>query len=193
MNITPRALTTAVVASTALTLAACGDSTGNANNSQAATVTVTESATSETTTTETTAASTETSATDTVTGEDPVFATLDSVKDRYPGATVIEIDRDNNSNSYEIEVVEGDEVVKLDVDADRNISERERERDSEDVSRAQEATVSIEDALRQALDRTPGGVIDDVEFEREGGALTWEIELDDADGRDLAELNIPAV
>lgn len=123
--------------------------------------------------------------------EDPVFAAIDAALDAYPGAIVVDVDRDDGE-TFDIDLVVGDEQVELEISADGAVREDEREGDDDDVREAHAVTVSAADAIRQALDQHPGGVLDELELDEDDGALRWEIDLDDAQRGDLAELELPA-
>lgn len=125
-------------------------------------------------------------------GEDPVFSAIDAVLEQYAGGIIIDIDREDNSEAYEMDVVLDDQVIEVDVSGDGAVREDERETDGEDVGKANEATMTAADAIREALEQHPEGILDEAELDRDDGQLRWEIELDDADGRDLVELNLPA-
>lgn len=124
--------------------------------------------------------------------EDPVFAALDAALAAYAGAVVVDVDREDDRDTYDVDVVVDGQVVELEVDGSGSVREDEREGDDDDVRKAGAATVTAADAIRQALDRHPEGVLDEIELDEDDGTLRWEVELDDADRRDLAELVIPA-
>lgn len=126
-----------------------------------------------------------------VDGDDPVFAAIDAVLAERPGAVVVGIDRDDRE-SYDVDVVQDGQVVELEVGPDGAVREDEREGDDDDVRDAQAATVTAVDAIRQALDQHPDGVLDEIDLDEDDGTLRWEIELDDADRNDLVELDLPA-
>lgn len=187
--------TLALAGIAALTLGACTD-TGTTETTVTETTTAEAAPTTATTATPATTAAAETTETTQdstpVTGEDPVFAAIDAVLADHPDGIVTDIDREDGRVVYDIDVVVGDQVIELEVDADGNVREDERESDDDDVAEARAATVTAADAIRQALDQIPDGVLDEAELDEDDGALRWEIELDDADGNDLAEVTIPA-
>ena len=187
--------TLALAGIAALTLGACTD-TGTTETTVTETTTAEAAPTTATTATPATTAAAETTETTQdstpVTGEDPVFAAIDAVLADHPDGIVTDIDREDGRVDYDIDVVVGDQVIELEVDADGNVREDERESDDDDVAEARAATVTAADAIRQALDQIPDGVLDEAELDEDDGALRWEIELDDADGNDLAEITIPA-
>lgn len=187
--------TLALAGIAALTLGACTD-TGTTETTVTETTTAEAAPTTASTATTATTAAAETTETTQdstpVTGEDPVFAAIDAVLADHPDGIVTDIDREDGRVVYDIDVVVGDQVIELEVDADGNVREDERESDDDDVAEARAATVTAADAIRQALDQIPDGVLDEAELDEDDGALRWEIELDDADGNDLSEITIPA-
>lgn len=125
-------------------------------------------------------------------GDDPVFAVIDAVEAEYDGGFIVDIDRDDNSDSqFEVDVVMDNEVHELDVTADGTITVDDRESDDDDVAEAEQATVTVTDALNQAFEQHSDATFDQISLDEDDGALEWEIELDDANGSDI-ELNIPA-
>lgn len=193
-----RSLTvTALAASAALALTACTDS-----DSASETTTVTEATTATETATDTattTAGDDTASASDSQTpaaaadGDDPVFAAIDAVLAQHPEGVIVTIDREDDNAVYEVDVVVGEEVLELDVAEDGSIREDDREDDEDDeVAEARQATVTAADAIAQALDQHPDGVLDEAELDEDDGVLRWEIELDDENRNDLAEVTVPA-
>ncbi|MGV0341773.1 PepSY domain-containing protein [Corynebacterium mastitidis] len=151
---------------------------------------------------ETPAASSEASATDDRDDQDdtPAAATTDgalaAIQDAlaaHPEGIVTDVDREGDS--YEIDLVEGEDHVELTVDAKGKVTETERESDdaADDIAEAKAATVTALEAAQQALDAHEGGVIDSLSLDEEDGSLEWDIDLDDADGNDLAEMKVAAV
>lgn len=125
-------------------------------------------------------------------GDDPVFDAIGAVMSDYPDGIIIAIDREDNTDAYEVDVVQGDEVFELKVEEDGNVVEDDREHDGEDVSYAQDTSVSISDAIQEALEQHQDGFLDDAELDEDNGTLSWEISLDDADRNDLTEVRIAA-
>ncbi|MGD7003611.1 PepSY domain-containing protein [Corynebacterium halotolerans] len=192
-------LTIGIALGASLFLAACS---GTEETSSPETVTqtadqdATETTTAnDTTTSEDTSADTTTSATDTTeqqNGDDPVFAAIDAVLAEHADGIIVDIDREDDREIYDIDVVVGNEVIELEVDGDGTIREDDREGDDDDVREAQDATVTAADAIRDALNQHPEGVLDEAQLDEDDGRLNWEIDLDDADRNDLAELSLPA-
>lgn len=189
----PRKLITlTAVAGTSLFLAAC---TGT-NNTETTTVTSTASAEN----TASSEAASSSAATTTlndaspapVQGEDPVFSTIDAVLAEYSDGIITDIDREDSRETYDVDVVVGQEVIELEVDSNGEIRVDEREGDDDDIREANDATVAAAEAIMQALESHPDGVLDEIALNEDDGRLEWEIELDDADRNDLAELTLPA-
>lgn len=123
---------------------------------------------------------------------DAVFGAIDAVLTEYPEGIIIHIDRADGAEAYEVDVVVNEEVVEVAVENDGNVREDERETEDDDVIDAQAATVTAEEAIQEALDQHADGILEQAELTEEDGTLQWEIDLDDIDGNDLAEVVIPA-
>ncbi len=129
-------------------------------------------------------------------GADPVFAAIDAVLAAHPGGIVVEIDReDGGSGRYDIDVVVGNTILEVEVDASGavRVEDRDDDDDDDDIADAHRVRVPAAEAISQALEQHPGGVLDELDLDSDDGALWWEIELDDANRDDLAEVRIPAV
>lgn len=179
-------LTAAVAASAALFLGACTDATDDTTTVTPETATDTVTAVPEETT------ATETTTADQAAGDDPVFDAIGAALAQHSDGIIVDIDREDDRNTYDIDIVVGNEVIELEVDADGTVREDDREGEDEDVAKAQAATVTASDAIRDALDRHPEGFLDEAELDEDDGVLQWKIELDDADRNDLVELSLPA-
>lgn len=178
--------------SAGLFLAACADDGSDTEIVTEATAPATaESEATDTTTEQETTTAQDTTAEQT-TGEDPVFSALSAALNEHAEGIIIAVDREDDTDTYDIDLVVGEEVVELKVDADGTVREDEREREGEDVVDAQNATVTAEEAIREALDQNPEGILDDAELDENDGTLQWDISLDDADRNDLAEVTIAA-
>lgn len=197
-------LAIAFSASTALALTACGNDADPqpATATAEATDTAAESAISSAS--ETAEASAESEAADTTEaqptetlaaadGEDPVFAAIDAVNQEFGDAVIVEIDREDDTATYDIDAVIGEELVEFRVDADTGgVVEEEREQDDDKVAKVANLNVSVDEAIQQALDQHPGALVDDVELDEENDVLEWQIDLDDAERNDLAEVRVVA-
>ncbi|STC69313.1 PepSY domain-containing protein [Corynebacterium pilosum] len=201
MNINKKSfMAIAFTASTALALTACGTdadpqpstATAEPGNEavESASSTAAESAESEAADA-TTAEPTETAAA--ADGEDPVFAALDAVTAQYSDAIIVNVDREDDTDKYDVDAVIGNELVEFKVEAGTgNVIEEEREQNEDEVNQVANVNVSIEDAIQQALDQHPGAVVDEVDLEEENGQLEWQIDLDDTERNDLADVRIVA-
>lgn len=171
--------TLTVLAAAAL-LAGCS----NGGTEAPATKTVTEAPETTVATTATTAAASES------TGEATNDAAYDAIEAARPFGTVISIDRENNTNAFEVKVAKDDQIIELHVDGN-HVMQQESEQDAEDVAKAGQATVAIEDAIKDALNQHDG-ILDSTELDEDNGALQWEVSIDNPDGTDLATVNVPA-
>lgn len=199
MRISKTLTLTAAALSSALVLSACTDS---GSTSTTVTETVGAETTAATATTgadnaDDTATSSETSASETAaqsSGDDPAFAAIDAVLAEHADGIIVSVDReDDRDTHYDIDVVVGEEVLELEVDQNGAVREDDRDNDdADDVAEANQATVTAADAITQALEQHPDGVLEQAELEEDDGTLAWEIDLDDQNGNDLAELSIPA-
>lgn len=183
-------LAVGITVTAALFLGACTDAQDDTDPGTTTETVATTTTGADGTATTTTTATTERD--EQATGEDPVFGAIAAVLDRHADGIIVDIDREDDRDTYDIDVVVGDEVIELEVDADGTVREDEREGEDEDVARAQAATVTAEAAIRDALNQHPDGFLDEAQLEDEDGNLIWEIDLDDADRNDLAELSLPA-
>ena len=199
---TRKLFTIAAVSGLSLSLAACGDDSGGSDATATETTVVTgEETTEDTATTEETtdngvATETQTAESDAdVTADrDLVFDAIDAVMAEHADGIIINIDREDDTESYEVDVVVGEEILELNVNsASGEVRESDRDSDdNEDVLRAQEATVTVVDAITQALEAHPDGILDEASLEDEDGRLEWQIDLDDIERSDLAEFTVLA-
>ncbi|BAB97491.1 Hypothetical protein [Corynebacterium glutamicum ATCC 13032] len=133
-------------------------------------------------------------ATSAVIDDDPVFDIIDIVLAQYPDRIITDIDREDSSDQYEVDVVVGQEVLELDVTTSGQIHTDDRDNDDDDdIREAHAATVTAAQAIGLALDQYPDGIIDSVELDEDDGQLKWKIDLDDTSGNDLADVEIAAV
>lgn len=123
-------------------------------------------------------------------GEATNDAAYEAIEAARPFGTVIAIDREDNTNAFEVKVAAEDKIVELLVDGN-HVMEKESEQDAEDVAKAGQATVAIEDAIKDALNQHDG-ILDSAELDEDNGALQWEVSIDNPDGTDLATVNVPA-
>lgn len=126
-------------------------------------------------------------------GNDPVFDAIAAVTAEHADGFIVSIDRDDRDEHYEIDVVVGEQVLDLKVGLDGAITEDEQDSDDDDIQKAQQATVDAETALKRAFEsRAEGLTVDDVELDEDDDRLVWEIDFDDADGKDSDEVVIDA-
>ena len=126
-------------------------------------------------------------------GNDPVFDAIAAVTAEHADGFIVSIDRDDRDENYEIDVVVGEQVLDLKVGLDGTITEDEQDSDDDDIQKAQQATVDAESALKRAFEsRAEGLTVDDVELDEDDDRLVWEIDFDDADGKDSDEVVIDA-
>ncbi|GAA4111564.1 PepSY domain-containing protein [Enteractinococcus coprophilus] len=124
-------------------------------------------------------------------GDGEVFDVIDAVEAEYDGGFIVDIDRDDNGSSYDVDVVVDNEVVELDVTPDGNISVDERDSEDDKIAKAERATVTVTDALNEAFNQHSDATLDQIDLDEDDGTLRWEVELDGADGSDI-ELEVPA-
>ena len=123
---------------------------------------------------------------------DGALAAIQDALTTYPDGIITELDREGDS--YEIDLISGEDHLNLRVDARGKVTEEGRDNDDDDDhTQAAAATVTAVQAAQEALNQQPEGVIDSLSLDEEDGNLVWEIDLDDAEGNDLAELKSPAV
>lgn len=133
-------------------------------------------------------------ATSAVIDDDPVFDIIDIVLTQHPDGIITDIDREDSSDQYEVDVVVGQEVLELDVTTSGQIHTDDRDNDDDDdIREAHAATVTAAQAIGLALDQYPDGIIDSVELDEDDGQLKWKIDLDDTSGNGLADVEIAAV
>lgn len=133
-------------------------------------------------------------ATSAVIDDDPVFNIIDTVLAEHPDGIITDIDREDSSDHYEVDVVVGQEVLELDVTTSGQIHTDDRDNDDDDdIREAHAATVTAAQAIGLALDQYPDGIIDSVELDEDDGQLKWKIDLDDTSGNDLTDVEIAAV
>lgn len=133
----------------------------------------------------------ETNAASTDDGLKPITNVLQAVESAYPGGVVVEVEREDDGAKFEVEVVHEEKLHELEVTPSGDISVDEVEAEDEDIQRASKVTVSVLDALRQAVSQHQNAAVDSIELEEKDNTLYWEIELKDAQDQEI-ELNIDA-
>lgn len=127
-------------------------------------------------------------------GDDAVFPAIEAVLAEYSDGIITDIDREDDRDEYEIDVVVGNEVIEVDVLEDGTVREDDRDDDDDDdIQEAQDAQVTAEEAIGTALEGREGQILDEAELNEDDGQLRWEIELDRAEGGDGDEIDIDAM
>jgi uncharacterized membrane protein YkoI len=127
------------------------------------------------------------------TGEDPVYAAIDAVYAGHPEVFIVQVDRDDDDTAYEIEAHEAGTIREFNVTADGTVREDDsKDADDDHSRRARDATVTVEDAARAALEGRAGQTIDEMELDDENDTLVWKVELDRENGDDGDELRVDA-
>ena len=189
----------------ALALAACGTTADNGDDGSVSPEVDASSAVASTPATDdasTTSASASSSASSTAaaassgsgTGQadDPAYAVIDAVLEKYGDGIIVAVDADDDDTTWEVDVVVGEEVKELDVTADGDITETDRESDLEDVQKAKDAEVTAQQALDTAREGRDGVTLDKMDLDDDNGTLQWEVEFDREDGSDGPEVEIDA-
>lgn len=183
----PEADTSSAAASTPTTDDA---STTSASASSPASSTSASSSASSTSASSTAAAAGSGSATGQA--DDPAYAVIDAVLEKYGDGIIVEVDADDDDTTWEVDVVVGEEVKELDVTADGDITETDRESDPEDVQKAKDAEVAAQQALDTAREGRDGVTLDEMDLDNDNGTLQWEVAFDREDGSDGPEVEIDA-
>ena len=124
--------------------------------------------------------------------DDPVYDVIDAVEAEYSGGFIVDIDRDDDGDSqFDVDVVVDNELLELEVTADGNITVDDQEGDDDKISKADQATVTVTEALDQAFDQHPDSTFDQIELDEDDGSLHWEIDLDGDNNTDI-ELDVSA-
>lgn len=124
--------------------------------------------------------------------DDAVYDVIDAVEAEYSGGFIVDIDRDDDGDSqFDVDVVVDNQLYELEVTADGNITVDDQESDDDKVAKADQATVTVTEALDQAFDEHPNSMLDQIELDEDDGSLHWDIDLDGDDNSDI-ELDVPA-
>ncbi len=123
-------------------------------------------------------------------GDDAVYEIIDAVEAEYADGFIVDIDLDDNSY-YDVEVVSDGQLYELEVTEDGSITVDDQESDDDKIAKADQATVTVTEALDQAFDQHADATFDQIELDEDDGTLRWDIDLDGADNSDI-ELEIDA-
>lgn len=170
-------------------LTACSSNNADTTATVTSESTVATTVTDESTVTDTTAVDAKSTSVVSDVDNDSAYAAIEAALGHTAG-TVVGIDRHDMTNIFDVDVATGDKVVELRVDG-TTVTEQESDRDADDAAKATQATVTAEDAIKEALAQHDG-ILDSAELDENNGDLRWEIDINNADGTDLAELNIAA-
>src|SRR5699024_5968503 len=122
---------------------------------------------------------------------DEVYKVIDAVEAEYADGIIISIELENQGSLYDVDVVSDDTVDELDVTPDGDVSLDETESDDDDIRDAEQANVTVAEALDQAFDERPDADFDEIELDEDDDNLHWEVELLDNNGAEI-ELEISA-
>lgn len=125
------------------------------------------------------------------TGDDEVYSIIDAVESEYSNGFIIDIDREDDGSTYEVDVVADNEVHQLDVSADGTITVDETDTDDDDIREADQATVTVSEALDEAFSQHTDARFDQIQLDEDDGSIHWEVDFEDANGGDI-ELEVPA-
>lgn len=123
-------------------------------------------------------------------GDDPVYGVIEAVEAEYADGFIVNVDLDDNSD-YDVDVVVDSQLYELNVTEDGAISVDEQETDDENVARADQATVTVTEALDQAFEQHADATFDQIELDDDDGSLHWDIDLDGSDNSEI-ELEVAA-
>src|SRR5699024_4711941 len=116
---------------------------------------------------------------------------IDAVEAEYADGIIISIELENQGSLYDVDVVSDDTVDELDVTPDGDVSLDETESDDDDIRDAEQANVTVAEALDQDFDEQPDDDCDEIELDEDDDNLHWEVELLDNNGAAI-ELDISA-
>lgn len=122
-------------------------------------------------------------------GEDPVYEILGYVEDEYPDGVIVKVE--SGGQTFDVDVVTNNELQELEVTTSGDVSVDERTNDDDQITRADSATITVNEAIDQAFEEHPDATFDQADLDENDGSLRWEIELDGADGSEI-ELEVPA-
>ncbi|WP_407650011.1 PepSY domain-containing protein [Enteractinococcus fodinae] len=114
-----------------------------------------------------------------------MLSVLQAAEAAYPNCILVEVEQEDDGASYEVELVHEQQLYELEVTPDGEITVDEVDSDDEDIQRASQVTVSLRDALRQAVAQHQGATLESIELEEEDGSLYWEVELKDVQGEEV--------
>lgn len=124
-------------------------------------------------------------------GDDEVYSIIDAVEAEYSNGFIVDIDREDDGSTYEVDVVADNEVHQLDVTADGTITVDETDTDDDDIREAEQATVTVAEALDEAFSQHADARFDQIQLDEDDGSIHWEVDFEGDDDEDI-ELEVPA-
>ena len=175
----------ALVSASALAFGLAGCSTNS--NEQTQTTSPTQAATQAQTTAETTGES----SSNIIPFADNQAA-IDAIKavEAETGGKAISLDREDDKKLWEITIILGDSEIEYYVDADGKVTKHETDNADEEDKKYIADALPMVDTIEKALAEVSDGYIDEVELDEEDGAITWEIEFDDANAHDYKKVKL---
>lgn len=116
---------------------------------------------------------------------------IETVETAYVGCVIVEIERENDGASYEVEIIFEDKLHELDVTPEGKIAVDQIKTHDQNIQQAHDITVGVTEALTQALSLHPDAQIESIELENKDNALYWEVELKDQE-KNTIEIDLPA-
>lgn len=124
-------------------------------------------------------------------GDDEVYSIIDAVEAEYSNGFIVDIDREDDGSTYEVDVVADNEVHQLDVTADGTITVDETDTDDDDIREAEQATVTVSEALDEAFSQHADARFDQIQLDEDDGSIHWEVDFEGDNDEDI-ELEVPA-
>lgn len=113
-----------------------------------------------------------------------VAAAVVAAEEAVTGGQAFEIDRKDGDGGWEVKLAVGDREKEVDVSEDGSEvtpQEGDDQLDQEDRERIAQVQVSLEEAVRTALDEVDG-TLDGAQLDTEDGTTVWEVDVDDTEG-----------
>ena len=119
-------------------------------------------------------------------------AAIDAIKavEAETGGKAISLDREDDKKLWEITIILGDSEIEYYVDADGKVTKHETDNADEEDKKYIADALPMVDTIEKALAEVSDGYIDEVELDEEDGAITWEIEFDDASAHDYKKVKL---
>lgn len=117
-------------------------------------------------------------------GAAAVAAAVVAAEEAVTGGQAFEIDRKDSGGGWEVKLAVGDREKEVDVSEDGSEvtpQEGDDQLDQEDRERIAQVQVSLEEAVRTALNEVDG-TLDGAQLDTEDGATVWEVDVDDTEG-----------